>query len=129
MDIFGGKTMDKNELKEKLRAGMDKVVASSKKAFQKTETAVRKLSDQSVIRIEIRQFESKKKDEIKKLGELAFEKFTGDASATLSASDEKVTEILAAIKGMDLEIQTRQEKLKVLGEEQEPADSSAGASE
>lgn len=129
MDIFGGKTMDKNELKEKLRAGMDKVVASSKKAFQKTETAVRKLSDQSVIRIEIRQFESKKKDEIKKLGELAFEKFTGDASATLSASDEKVTEILAAIKGMDLEIQTRQEKLKVLGEEQESADSSAGASE
>lgn len=129
MDIFGGKNMDKNELKEKLRAGMDKVVASSKKAFQKTETAVRKLSDQSVIRIEIRQFESKKKDEIKKLGELAFEKFTGDASATLSASDEKVTEILAAIKGMDLEIQTRQEKLKVLGEEPEAADSSAGASE
>lgn len=129
MDIFGGKNMDKNELKEKLRAGMDKVVASSKKAFQKTETAVRKLSDQSVIRIEIRQFESKKKDEIKKLGELAFEKFTGDASATLSASDEKVTEILAAVKGMDLEIQTRQEKLKVLGEEQEAADSSAGASE
>lgn len=129
MDIFGGKTMDKNELKEKLRAGMDKVVASSKKAFQKTETAVRKLSDQSVIRIEIRQFESKKKDEIKKLGELAFEKFTGDASATLSASDEKVTEILAAIKGMDLEIQTRQEKLKVLGEEPEAADSSEGASE
>ena len=129
MDIFGGKTMDKNELKEKLRAGMDKVVASSKKAFQKTETAVRKLSDQSVIRIEIRQFESKKKDEIKKLGELAFEKFTGDASATLSATDEKVTEILAAIKGMDLEIQTRQEKLKVLGEEPETADSSAGASE
>lgn len=121
--------MDKNELKEKLRAGMDKVVASSKKAFQKTETAVRKLSDQSVIRIEIRQFESKKKDEIKKLGELAFEKFTGDASATLSATDEKVTEILAAIKGMDLEIQTRQEKLKVLGEEQEAAGSSAGASE
>ena len=129
MDIFGGKTMDKNELKEKLRAGMDKVVASSKKAFQKTETAVRKLSDQSVIRIEIRQFESKKKDEIKKLGELAFEKFTGDASATLSATDEKVTEILAAIKGMDLEIQTRQEKLKVLGEEQEASDSSEGASE
>lgn len=129
MDIFGGKTMDKNELKEKLRAGMDKVVASSKKAFQKTETAVRKLSDQSVIRIEIRQFESKKKDEIKKLGELAFEKFTGDTSATLSASDEKVTEILAAIKEMDLEIQTRQEKLKVLGEEQEASDSSAGAAE
>ena len=35
MDIFGGKTMDKNELKEKLRAGMDKVVASSKKHFKK----------------------------------------------------------------------------------------------
>ncbi len=111
--------MDKNEFKEKLKAGMDKVVASSKKAFQKTETAVRKLSDQSVIRIEIRQFESKKKDEIRNLGQLALEKFTGDSTAVLSASDENVVKITDAIKGIEKEIQTRQEKLKALGEEPE----------
>lgn len=111
--------MDKNEFKEKLKAGMDKVVASSKKAFQKTETAVRKLSDQSVIRIEIRQFESKKKDEIRKLGQLAFEKFITDNTATLSAIDEDVVKITGAIKEIEKEIQSRQEKLKALGEEPE----------
>lgn len=115
--------MDKNEFKEKLKAGMDKVVASSKKAFQKTETAVRKLSDQSVIRIEIRQFESKKKDEIRNLGQLALEKFTGGSTAVLSASDENVVKITNAIKEIEKEIQTRQEKLKALGEDPESPES------
>ena len=115
--------MDKNEIKEKLKAGMDKVVASSKKAFQKTETAVRKLSDQSVIRIEIRQFESKKKDEIRNLGQLAFEKFINDNTSVLSASDENVVKITNAIKEIEKEIQTRQEKLKALGEEPESPES------
>lgn len=121
--------MDKNEFKEKLKAGMDKVVASSKKAFQKTETAVRKLSDQSVIRIEIRQFESKKKDEIRKLGQLAFEKFITDNTSTLSAADEDVVKITGAIKEIEKEIQSRQEKLKALGEEPETPESTESPSD
>lgn len=121
--------MDKNEFKEKLKAGMDKVVASSKKAFQKTETAVRKLSDQSVIRIEIRQFESKKKDEIRKLGQLAFEKFITDNTSTLSAADEDIVKITGAIKEIEKEIQSRQEKLKALGEEPETPESTESPSD
>lgn len=121
--------MDKNELKEKLKAGMDKVVASSKKAFQKTETAVRKLSDQSVIRIEIRQFESKKKDEIRSLGQLALEKFTADNTASLSATDENVVKITDSIKEIEKEIQTRQEKLKALGEEPEDTEKTENTSD
>ena len=116
--------MDKNELKEKLKSGMDKVVASSKKAFQKTETAVRKLSDQSVIRIEIKQFESKRKDELKKLGQYALYKFTADSAATITSSEETVVSIMEAVKNFDKEIQTRQEKLKALGEAPEPAETS-----
>lgn len=120
--------MDKNEIKEKLKAGMDKVVASSKKAFQKTETAVRKLSDQSVIRIEIRQFESKKKDEIRSLGQLAFEKFSADPNVSLSASDAEVSKIISAIKEIEKEIQLRQEKLKALGEEPESPENTGTSS-
>ncbi len=121
--------MDKNELKEKLKAGLDKLVASSKKAFQKTETAVRKLSDQSVIRIEIRQFESKKKDEILNLGQLAFEKFTADNTSSLSAADENVQKITASIKEIEKEIQTRQEKLKALGEDPEDTETDSEQTE
>lgn len=119
--------MDKDELKEKFKAGMDKVVASSKKAFAKTETAVRKISDQSVIRIEIRQFESKKKDEIRKLGQLALDKFINDASANLAASEEDVVKILETVKNCNSEIQSRQEKLKSLGEEPEPQTSESSS--
>lgn len=119
--------MDKDELKEKFKAGMDKVVASSKKAFAKTETAVRKISDQSVIRIEIRQFESKKKDEIRKLGQLALDKFINDDSANLSASEEDVAKILETVKNCNSEIQSRQEKLKSLGEEPEPQSSESSS--
>ncbi len=119
--------MDKDELKEKFKAGMDKVVASSKKAFAKTETAVRKISDQSVIRIEIRQFESKKKDEIRKLGQLALDKFINDDSANLSASEEDVVKILETVKNCNSEIQSRQEKLKSLGEEPEPQTSESSS--
>lgn len=114
--------MDKKDFKEKFKAGMDKVVASSKKAFAKTESAVRKLSDQSVIRIEISQFESKKKDEIKKLGQLALDKFINDDTAKLSASEEEVVKIIENVKNYNKEIQTRQEKLKDLGEEPENAE-------
>lgn len=117
--------MDKNDFKEKFKAGMDKVVASSKKAFAKTESAVRKLSDQSVIRIEISQFESKKKDEIKKLGQLALDKFINDDTAKLSASEEEVVKIIETVKNYNKEIQTRQEKLKALGEEPESAEKPA----
>lgn len=119
--------MDKDELKEKFKAGMDKVVASSKKAFAKTETAVRKISDQSVIRIEIRQFESKKKDEIRKLGQLALDKFINDDSANLSASEEDVAKILETVKNCNSEILSRQEKLKSLGEEPEPQTSESSS--
>ena len=114
--------MDKNELKEKLRFGMDKVVASSKKAFQKTETVVRKFSDQSVIRIEIKQFGSKRKEELRKLGLYAFEKFNADSSAVVSATEDKVLECMDAIRNYDKEIESRQEKLKALGEAPEPTD-------
>ncbi len=117
--------MDKNDFKEKFKAGMDKVVASSKKAFAKTESAVRKLSDQSVIRIEISQFESKKKDEIKKLGQLALDKFINDDTAKLSASEEEVVKIIETVKNYNKEIQTRQEKLKALGEEPESTEKTA----
>lgn len=114
--------MDKSELKEKFRSGMDKVVASSKKAFQKTESAVQKFSEQSVIRIEIKQFESKRKDELKKLGQLALDKFISDDTAVLSASEEAVVAIIEAVKGFEKEIADRKQKLKDAGADPDAED-------
>lgn len=119
--------MDKSELKEKIKSGMDKVVASSKKAFQKTESAVQKFSEQSVIRIEIKQYESKRKEELRKLGQLALDKFINDDTAVVSASEEAVVAIIEAVKGFDKEISDRKQKLKDAGADPEAEDTETSA--
>lgn len=103
--------MNKEELKEKFKTGLDKVVESSKVAFSKAGTAVQKFSEDSVTHIEIKQYESKKGDQFKKLGELAFEKFQNDDAAVMSASEEAVVAIINQIKEYDEEIAKRREML------------------
>lgn len=104
--------MDKEELKEKFKSGMDKFVESSKKALAQAGNAVQDFSDKSVIRIEKHQLESKKDEQLKKLGILAAEKFLNDESAVLSASEEAVVEILQEIRRLNGDISNREDKLK-----------------
>lgn len=103
--------MNKDEIKEKLKTGLDKVVESSKVAFTKAGTAVQKFSDNSVTHIEIKQYESKRNEQLKKLGELAIEKFNSDDTAVLSASEEQVVAIRDLIKEYDTEIEKRRQLL------------------
>ena len=104
--------MNKDEIKEKLRTGLDKVVESSKVAFTKAGTAVQKFSDNSVTHIEIKQYESKRNEQLKKLGEIAIEKFKDDDSAVLSASEEQVVAIRNLIKEYGSEIEKRRKILE-----------------
>ena len=53
--------MDSSEAKAKVKGVVDKVFEVSKEAIGKAGNAVQKFSDTSVIKIEIRQFESKLK--------------------------------------------------------------------
>lgn len=104
--------MDKDEIKEKLQSGLDKFLDSSKKALGKAGNAVQDFSDKSVIRIEKHQFEVKKDDQIKKLGNLALERFLNDSSATLSAGEDAVVSILEEIRKLNDDIALREGKLK-----------------
>ena len=104
--------MDSNELKEKFKKGLDKVFNKSKRALGKAGNAVQNFSDKSVIKIEKHQFESKKQEQICKLGQLAFEKFNNNDTAVLSASEESVVAIFEEIKKIDDEIAKRAELLK-----------------
>ena len=103
--------MDKEEVKEKVKTGLDSFVEKSKKLFGKAGNAVQKFSDDSVTRIEIKQFESKKKAEIKKLGQMALERFLADSNSTLSAGEDAVKTILENVKSFDAEIESRKSQL------------------
>ena len=104
--------MDKEDLKAKFKSGMDKFVESSKKALSQAGNAVQDFSDKSVIRIEKHQLESKKDEQLKKLGTLAAEKFLNDDSAVLSAGEEAVVAILEEIRRLNGDISNREDKLK-----------------
>jgi len=104
--------MNTSELKEKFKSGMDTFFNKSKKALGKAGNAVQDFSDKSVIRIEKHQLESKKNEQITKLGQLAFDKFKSDDTAVLSASEESVVSILQEIAKIDEEIEKRADLLK-----------------
>lgn len=104
--------MNFDEVKEKVKEGAGKIFSSSKKALGKAGNAVQEFSDKSVIKIEKRQFESKKAEQIAKLGQLAFDKFKDNDSAVLSASEEAVVAIREEISNIEKEIEKRDELLK-----------------
>ena len=68
--------MEMEEAKEKAKDVMDKVVVSSKDAFSKAGNAIQKFGDKSVLKIEIMQLKSKRKNAVSKLGVYAEKKFT-----------------------------------------------------
>lgn len=104
--------MDKEELKEKFKFGMEKVMESSKKALAQAGSAVQDFSDKSVIRIEIHQLESKRDEQVKLLGDLALTRFLAEGTQTLSSDEEAVAAILEEIKKLDKDIAEHEEKLK-----------------
>ena len=57
-----GVIMEMEEAKEKAKDVMDKVVVSSKDAFSKAGNAIQKFGDKSVLKIEIMQLKSKRKN-------------------------------------------------------------------
>lgn len=103
--------MDKEGFKEKLNFGVDKVVSSAKKAIGKAGVAMQDFSDKSVIRIEKRQFESKRETAYIKLGSFVAERFSADENAAVSASEEAVAAIMVEIQHCTEEIKKRDDAL------------------
>lgn len=99
MDIF-----------EKLKDMMGKGATASKNAFEKAGSAVQDFSDKSVLKIEIKQLESKRNQDYTKLGTFAANAFLSGADS-VSVSTDEVKEIIEDIKSIDAEIEKKQEAL------------------
>ena len=114
--------MDTDEMKTKLKNFISKSSDVTKSAFSKASNAVQKFSDKSVLKIEIKQMESKKEKLFTKIGKhlssiLAHENV--DLMNLHNSNDEKITTLIEEIKTfqaeivqLNLDIEKNKEELK-----------------
>ena len=109
--------MDSTETKAKVKGVVDKVFEASKEALGKAGSAVQKFSDKSVTKIEIRQFESKLKNQKAKLGEIVA-KALEDNQTQLELNTAEIDTIAQEIDRLKKEIKTRKDSLNATSAEQ-----------
>ena len=103
--------MTKDEFKAKFKDGLDKFVNSSKKAFGKAGNAVQDFSDKSVIRIEKKQYESKRDALYEKLGKMVSDSLIENPSVEIDFKSDEIVSIIENIKNFSAEIKSREELL------------------
>lgn len=105
---------------ESVKKFFGKSAQASKNAAVKAGTAIQNFSDKSVVKIEIKQFENKKKNCYSELGKYVADSFMVQEKKTLKSTDEEVKKILAEINKCDEEIKKRQNALVVVSPKENP---------
>lgn len=96
---------------DKVKGAVDKGVEVSKDAFTKAGSAVQDFGDKSVLRIEIKQLESKIEKSMISLGNKAFESLSADPSVAISLENAEISEIVTQIKSYQKDIEQREAEL------------------
>ena len=114
--------MDTDEMKTKLKNFISKSSDVTKSAFSKASNAVQKFSDKSVLKIEIKQMESKKEKLFTKIGKNLSSVLSNenvDLMNLQNSNDEKISTSVEEIKTfqaeivqLNLDIEKNKEELK-----------------
>lgn len=114
--------MDTDEMKTKLKNFISKSSDVTKSAFAKASNAVQKFSDKSVLKIEIKQMESKKEKLFTKIGKHLSSVLSNenvDLMNLQNSNDEKISTLVEEIKTfqaeivqLNLDIEKNKEELK-----------------
>lgn len=99
------------EVFSKVKDYLDKGWNVTKKGLGKAGDAVQDFSDKSVVTLEVKQLEAKKKKQLLLLGEKAYE-LLSKKDATVSSKDEEIATLLSEIKKIDKEISKKEKALK-----------------
>lgn len=109
----------KQETKEKaaklwddVKSGLKSGFNATKKGLKSAGSAIQNYSDLSVVAMEKKQFESKRKKDYTALGELVASKLSAKSAKPLSAEDEELSPILKEIASFNREISKREKILK-----------------
>lgn len=95
-----------------VKGGLEKGYAASRKGLAKAGVAIQKFSDKSVVAVEKKQFEAKRKKSYAKLGEIVAKKLSAKNASPISASDEEISELLKDVAGFNKEISKCEKQLK-----------------
>lgn len=95
-----------------VKGGLEKGYAASKKGLAKAGVAIQKFSDKSVVAVEKKQLEAKRKKSYVRLGEIAAKKLSAKNASPISVSDEDVAALLKEIAGFNKEIAKCEKQLK-----------------
>lgn len=114
--------MDTDEMKTKLKNFISKSSDVTKSAFSKASNAVQKFSDKSVLKIEIKQMESKKEKLFTKIGKHLSSVLSNenvDLMNLQNSNNEKISTLVEEIKTfqaeivqLNLDIEKNKEELK-----------------
>ena len=91
-------------IKEQVKDYLDKGIAASKKAIEKTGTKVQELGEQGVLRYELKKLISKKNKLSRDLGEAVFILFTKDKKETVDLTDKKLSALVKEITSLEKNI-------------------------
>ncbi|MCI1208375.1 MAG: hypothetical protein LKF96_02895 [Treponema sp.] len=101
---------------KKMKDYLDKGAKVSKMAIDKAGGAVQDLGDKSVVRIEMKQLETKRENKISELGKSVYGIFSKNRQSSLTAESSEIAPLIAEIKKMDRELGKRR---KILAEDKE----------
>lgn len=102
---------------EKMKDVFDKGVKVSKEALSKAGDAVQDFGDKSVIRIEIKQLESKLDKEYESLGTQVHSFFQNNKEDTLSYNNAQISGVINEIDRLLAQIADRKEALRQLDDD------------
>ncbi len=101
----------KEEIKENVKKYVDIGVEKSKIAFKKAGGAIQKFGDESVTRLEKRQFEAKRERELRDLGLLVWEMIKSESETANLKENDKISPLLEKLRNYEEEIARREEAL------------------
>jgi hypothetical protein len=98
----------------KVKGYFDKGVQASKQAIDKAGDAVQDFGDKSVVRIELKQLESKKETKISELGKKVYTVLSRNKQTVLTVESSEIAQLITELKKTDRDINKCK---KVLSEE------------
>lgn len=97
---------------EDAKSGLKTAFDATKKGLTKAGGAIQAYTDLSVVQIEKKKFESKRKKAYEALGELVAKKLSVKGASSLSVEDPEISELLKEISDYGKEIAKREKILK-----------------
>ena len=95
-----------------VKGGLEKGYAVSKEGLKKAGAAIQKFSDKSVVSVEKKQFETKRKKSYVRIGEIVAKRLSAKNASPIESTDEEIAPLLKEVADFDKEIAKREKLLK-----------------